>query len=1285
MGRNGNDTCNYCSKGIGGGTYGTVALDTVYLGSGGGGGVYLNNGASGGGAIVLNAGFLNVQGGLQAIGGGPANYGGSGSGGSILLKVGTGILGTNLVNATGGPDAVPNGQAGGSGGDGRIAVQYAKGYSGVTAPIAYTLNDANSDNISITKQLLSQTNFLGTNLLLTVGFTTISPYTLQWYFNGAIVPGATTQSLSLSNLALTNQGYYRVTVSGAAMTLNSSNAYLTVLDIRDFDNDGIPNWWELQYGLNPNSNLDATTHPPGDKLTYLQKYLYGLNPLTIDTDGDGLSDYDELFICGTDPLKADTDGDGMSDAWEVQHGLNPLVNDANVEISTTGVTYGQVYQYNLTHTNQLDPRNPFFAPGTSIYEAINEGQHTNRFYYDREDRLVGAEYSRGIAIAYTYDGNGNIVRQTVLSRASETNGLPVLWQFLNGLTNASPYADTDGDGWSNYQEWLAGSSPTNAASKPDLLGLAGTNLASLSVPVAVSNFGIATGQLDGLGAEEIVIGADGNLGTNTNFLLVLTQGPASWATQRVDVGPFGITSIAVGQLTNRPSAGIYVGLRGTTNSRGRILEFTSNGGIWQSNVVALSTNETGFVLGINSHKQIVFSVASSSNGPSLLEAYSSTGGTFTASLLATNWSSDGVGSVGQVFSRTIREAYAQLKNLNQIQVFASPFEYTANGLLLPTNTAQDPNDGKWHFRLEQSLDWPAARSALSPYGSDLVIITNAQKNSWLFAQYPTAGWIGITFESGQGRWVDGSQVDQGYQNWYDLNPQDGPARRGRMEAAGNFGQSRWHATIHIPSLPSLAQVNTAIGTYSNRWDVNSVQIPTGGVDSARSQPVLASFRVGQTNSSSLILAHVPSHQPGENGSVIHQFELVEWRISGNEVTTNTLFQAAHSLTTDSVKVALTLAEFESGRGKRLFTGEPDGQVFAWTATDSTNPLQRQLFSGYHAGKAWHALSAIKTFEPGEGLVGLRVDANAPNACSVIFWPPQSQLPQSIPVSQTAPLARILPVPNTGGALATVRVRLWDAEGNAALPFLQYQRPGTTNWLDATLVSAGGSAYSSATRVATLPTGLEHDLVWNAGRALGAGFTNTILLRAHASDVTLTGDYSASTPYRVEISGGNPMANPDGTNTLQGLAVDINVLANDTVENGLSLTIASFTQPAGGVVSRGGGGMLRYQPAANYFGQDSFTYTISDGVGGTSTATVTVVIHPTGMLRLASPQFLPGRVARIVMTSPDVGARFELHSSTDLRTWTPVSTNANTAGTLEFIHTVPDGEPRRFYRAVLVRP
>ena len=45
----------------------------------------------------------------------------------------------------------------------------------------------------------------------------------------------------------------------------------------------------------------------------------------VDTDGDGLSDFDEVYVYGTDPLNPDTDGDGCSDGDEVLvFGTDPL-------------------------------------------------------------------------------------------------------------------------------------------------------------------------------------------------------------------------------------------------------------------------------------------------------------------------------------------------------------------------------------------------------------------------------------------------------------------------------------------------------------------------------------------------------------------------------------------------------------------------------------------------------------------------------------------------------------------------------------------------------------------------------------------------------------------------------------------------------------------------------------------------------------------------------------------------------------------------------------------------
>jgi hypothetical protein len=264
----------------------------------------------------------------------------------------------------------------------------------------------------------------------------------------------------------------------------------------------------------------------------------------------------------------DFDGDGMPDGWELAHGLNPLMNDANDDLDRDFLSNLTEYTWSLSHANQpLNPSRAFSLGGTmGDYEAVT-GLITNRFYYDKNDRLIGAEYYYGLAIAYVYDGNNNPVRQVYSLRLWDRNMLPLPWRIQQGLegTNAAtanaPAADPDRDGWSNIQEWRGGSNPTNAGSVPNLLGLPGTNIMSLNLPFAPSKFVVGIGQLDGLGGQEIVVGADGAPGTNMNSLLVLTDTAAGWSTQRVDVGSFGLTSIAIGQPTNRVAPALYLGLR----------------------------------------------------------------------------------------------------------------------------------------------------------------------------------------------------------------------------------------------------------------------------------------------------------------------------------------------------------------------------------------------------------------------------------------------------------------------------------------------------------------------------------------------------------------------------------------------------------------------------------------------------------------------------------------------------------------------------------------------------
>ncbi len=102
-----------------------------------------------------------------------------------------------------------------------------------------------------------------------------------------------------------------------------------VVDLKkvDSDGDGISDYDEINiYKTDP---LKADTD--GDGLSDGDEILkYKTDPLKADTDGDGLKDGEEALTYKTDPLKADTDGDGISDGDEVlKYKTDPLKPDTD--------------------------------------------------------------------------------------------------------------------------------------------------------------------------------------------------------------------------------------------------------------------------------------------------------------------------------------------------------------------------------------------------------------------------------------------------------------------------------------------------------------------------------------------------------------------------------------------------------------------------------------------------------------------------------------------------------------------------------------------------------------------------------------------------------------------------------------------------------------------------------------------------------------------------------------------------------------------------------------------
>jgi uncharacterized protein len=136
----------------------------------------------------------------------------------------------------------------------------------------------------------------------------------------------------------------------------------------------------------------------------------------------------------------------------------------------------------------------------------------------------------------------------------------------------------------------------------------------------------------------------------------------------------------------------------------------------------------------------------------------------------------------------------------------------------------------------------------------------------------------------------------------------------------------------------------------------------------------------------------------------------------------------------------------------------------------------------------------------------------------------------------------------------------------------------------------------------------------------------------------------------------PVALQDTAATNEDVAVNINVLANDTDTPGDRLQIVAVTTPSQGsaVINNNGtpndfaDDFITYTPNANSNGSDRFTYTIRDRAGSSATASVTVAIAPVNDAPLAVTDSVTTTAQRSVSfnvlandSDPDAGDRIRL--------------------------------------------
>ena len=109
--------------------------------------------------------------------------------------------------------------------------------------------------------------------------------------------------------------------------------------------------------------------------------------------------------------------------------------------------------------------------------------------------------------------------------------------------------------------------------------------------------------------------------------------------------------------------------------------------------------------------------------------------------------------------------------------------------------------------------------------------------------------------------------------------------------------------------------------------------------------------------------------------------------------------------------------------------------------------------------------------------------------------------------------------------------------------------------------------------------------------------------------------SAQATITVKSTNRAPIAKDDVFSVNQDTIGQLDVLANDNDPDGNPLTITSVSAPAHGVASVSGG-KVNYKPLPGYVGADSFSYTIADDKGATSSAVANITVKSTNRAPVA---------------------------------------------------------------------
>ena len=166
--------------------------------------------------------------------------------------------------------------------------------------------------------------------------------------------------------------------------------------------------------------------------------------MKIDSDGDGLYDYEEIHIYKTDPNNSDTDGDGYSDKDEIDGGYDPLGPGKLEEAGVVGVFTGEL----SGDVEASEVSLSFNKNGTleGSMKLNNEGQElpsilTGDYTYDSKTGEVKAKTKGSV----TLEGKENTYSLELSGNYDKTNFVLSGSWLSDNTTSLSWLAEQEGE------------------------------------------------------------------------------------------------------------------------------------------------------------------------------------------------------------------------------------------------------------------------------------------------------------------------------------------------------------------------------------------------------------------------------------------------------------------------------------------------------------------------------------------------------------------------------------------------------------------------------------------------------------------------------------------------------------------------------------------------------------------------------------------------------------------------------------------------------------------------